>query len=235
MRRLITIALMITSTIAWSQSREETIRRAGIGIDDPHTRQVARQKAADRYDRFQQSQQQMNLYQQQMEQQDYYRQENMRLQQDAYAQEKENQIRQQAQEQANRMQQQALANTHSGGITAKSVYKCKDEAGGLLYQDAPCDGQKISDSQSQKKQYTGERLTLDFEDIEIKAVLKIISNFSGVNIVVSDRINGTIRAIDKNIPWDEALDKILNASGLVAVAFNGVLYVGSPGENLGFQ
>lgn len=241
MRRFFTIALMITSTIAWSQfdepDRHETIRRAGMGISDPMYRRMAEQKAADSYDRRQQSQQQMELHQQQMEQQNYYQQENMRLQQEAEAQEQQQYLLQQqqaqAQAQANRTRQQALANASSGGTTTK-IYKCKDNEGGTVFTQTPC-GEQSYESPPQQKQYSGDRINLNFKDMDIKPIFKMISDFSGVSIVVSDRVGGTIDMVENNIPWDEALDKILNSSGLVAVAFNGVLYVGLPGENLGFK
>ncbi len=65
-----------------------------------------------------------------------------------------------------------------------------------------------------QKRYTGERLSLDFQDIEVRAVLKIIANFTNQNIVASDSVNGNITLHLKNVPWDEALDIILTSKGL---------------------
>ena len=65
-----------------------------------------------------------------------------------------------------------------------------------------------------QKRYTGERLSLDFQDIEVRAVLKIIADFTDQNIVASDSVTGNITLQLKNVPWDEALDIILTSKGL---------------------
>ncbi len=65
-----------------------------------------------------------------------------------------------------------------------------------------------------QKRYTGERLSLDFQDIEVRAVLKIIADFTNQNIVASDSVTGNITLQLKNVPWDEALDIILTSKGL---------------------
>ncbi len=65
-----------------------------------------------------------------------------------------------------------------------------------------------------QKRYTGERLSLDFQDIEVRAALKIIADFTNQNIVASDSVTGSITLHLKNVPWDEALDIILNTKGL---------------------
>ncbi len=64
------------------------------------------------------------------------------------------------------------------------------------------------------KRYTGERLSLDFQDIEVRAALKIIADFTNQNIVASDSVTGNITLHLKNVPWDEALDIILTTKGL---------------------
>ncbi len=64
------------------------------------------------------------------------------------------------------------------------------------------------------KRYTGERLSLDFQDIEVRAALKIIAEFTNQNIVASDSVTGNITLHLKNVPWDEALDIILTTKGL---------------------
>lgn len=69
-------------------------------------------------------------------------------------------------------------------------------------------------SSKKHKRYTGERLSLDFQDIEVRAALKIIADFTDQNIVASDSVGGSITLHLKNVPWDEALDIILNTKGL---------------------
>ena len=67
---------------------------------------------------------------------------------------------------------------------------------------------------NQYKQYKGEPLSLNFQDIEVRAVLQIIAEFTGNNIVVNDNVVGNITLRLDNVPWDEALDIILKTKGL---------------------
>jgi type IV pilus assembly protein PilQ len=66
----------------------------------------------------------------------------------------------------------------------------------------------------QKKQYKGERLTLNFQDIETRAVLQLLADASGQNIVVSDTVGGNVTLRLQNVPWDQALDIVLRTKGL---------------------
>ncbi|NND60868.1 MAG: type IV pilus secretin PilQ [Gammaproteobacteria bacterium] len=68
--------------------------------------------------------------------------------------------------------------------------------------------------QQQSKEYTGERLTLNFQDIETRAVLQLLADVSGKNIVVSDTVAGNVTLRLQNVPWDQALDIILETKGL---------------------
>jgi type IV pilus assembly protein PilQ len=65
-----------------------------------------------------------------------------------------------------------------------------------------------------KKEYKGERLTLNFQDIETRAVLQLLADASGQNIVVSDTVNGSVTLRLQNVPWDQALDIVLRTKGL---------------------
>ena len=61
--------------------------------------------------------------------------------------------------------------------------------------------------------FTGERLSLNFQNIEVRAVLQLIADFTGLNMVASDTVTGTLTLRLKNVPWDQALDIILKAKG----------------------
>lgn len=63
-------------------------------------------------------------------------------------------------------------------------------------------------------QYTGEKLSLNFQDIEVRALLQLIADFTDFNLVASDAVAGNITLRLKNVPWDQALDIILKAKGL---------------------
>jgi type IV pilus assembly protein PilQ len=65
-----------------------------------------------------------------------------------------------------------------------------------------------------KPVYTGERLTLNFQDIETRAVLQLLADASGQNIVVSDSVSGNVTLRLQNVPWDQALDIVLRTKGL---------------------
>ena len=62
--------------------------------------------------------------------------------------------------------------------------------------------------------YTGEKLSLNFQSIEIRSLLQIIADFSDFNVVTSDTVQGTVTLRLKNVPWDQALDIILQSKGL---------------------
>lgn len=62
--------------------------------------------------------------------------------------------------------------------------------------------------------YSGERLSLNFQNIEVRAVLQLIADFTGLNVVVSDSVGGNITLRLRNVPWDQALDIILKTRNL---------------------
>ncbi|HUL42453.1 MAG TPA: type IV pilus secretin PilQ [Burkholderiales bacterium] len=62
--------------------------------------------------------------------------------------------------------------------------------------------------------YTGEKLSLNFQNVEVRAVLQVIADFTGLNIVTSDTVTGNLTLRLKDVPWDQALDIILQAKGL---------------------
>lgn len=64
------------------------------------------------------------------------------------------------------------------------------------------------------KVYTGERLTLNFQDIDVRPVLQLLADTSGQNIVVSDSVKGRVTLRLQNVPWDQALDIVLKTKGL---------------------
>ena len=73
---------------------------------------------------------------------------------------------------------------------------------------------KAANAQLDKPVYTGERLTLNFQDIETRAVLQLLADASGQNIVVSDSVSGSVTLRLQNVPWDQALDIVLRTKGL---------------------
>jgi type IV pilus assembly protein PilQ len=90
---------------------------------------------------------------------------------------------------------------------------------------------KASVVQDEKPQYTGERLTLNFQEIETRAVLQLLADASGQNIVVSDSVNGNVTLRLQNVPWDQALDIVLRTKGLDKRRQDNVIIV-APQEEL---
>ena len=82
--------------------------------------------------------------------------------------------------------------------------------------------------------YTGERLSLNFQDIEVRSVLQLIADFTGLNVVVSDSVTGTLTLRLKNVPWDQALDIILKTKGLDKRKSGNVLLI-APAEEIAQQ
>lgn len=70
------------------------------------------------------------------------------------------------------------------------------------------------EAQRKKVVYSGDRLSLNFQDIEVRAVLQLLADFTGLNLVASDTVQGSITLRLKNVPWDQALDIILKTKGL---------------------
>ena len=62
--------------------------------------------------------------------------------------------------------------------------------------------------------YSGNKLTLNFQDISVRSVLQILADFTNVNIVASDAVNGNVTLRLQDVPWDQALDLVLKAKGL---------------------
>jgi len=68
--------------------------------------------------------------------------------------------------------------------------------------------------QSATPGYAGEKLSLNFQNVEVRAVLQVIADFTGLNIITSDSVGGNLTLRLKDVPWDQALDIILQAKGL---------------------
>jgi type IV pilus assembly protein PilQ len=83
----------------------------------------------------------------------------------------------------------------------------------------------------EKIQFTGERLTLNFQDIETRSVLQLLADASGQNIVVSDTVQGSVTLRLQNVPWDQALDIVLRTKGLDKRQDGNVIIV-APAEEL---
>nr|WP_238589478.1 type IV pilus secretin PilQ [Legionella cincinnatiensis] len=78
----------------------------------------------------------------------------------------------------------------------------------------PLTQEEIEQEKLKKQIFSGKRISLNFQNISIRSVLQLLADFTGINIVASDRVQGNITLRLNNIPWDQALDIILKTQGL---------------------
>ena len=85
--------------------------------------------------------------------------------------------------------------------------------------------------EAEKGVYTGDPLSLNFQDIEIRAVLQVLADFTDLNLVASDSVSGRMTLRLRNVPWDQALEIILKTKGLAQRQSGNVIMV-APAEEL---
>ena len=78
--------------------------------------------------------------------------------------------------------------------------------------------------------YAGEKLSLNFQNIEVRALLQVIADFTNFNVVTSDTVTGTVTLRLKDVPWDQALDIIMQAKGLGVRKTGNVLWIAPKDE-----
>ncbi len=133
----------------------------------------------------------------------------------------------------------SFVDTYAAGHGVKMIVDTKGEVEHLGYQAGNSFTVEIKGLTKEQKEakakakfgYTGERLSLNFQDIEVRAVLQLIADFTGKNMVTSDTVNGSITLRLKNVPWDQALDIILKTKGLGMREDGNVMRV-APAEEL---
>ncbi len=86
----------------------------------------------------------------------------------------------------------------------------------------------------QRGQFLGEKLSLNFQNIDVRSVLQVIADFTNFNIITSDSVQGSLTLRLKDVPWDQALDIILQAKGLDMRKNGNVIWI-APGEELAIR
>lgn len=123
------------------------------------------------------------------------------------------------------------------GLKARLMVTVKDDFEHMAYQSEKTftlDVKKfVADKVAGKKreEYVGEKLSLNFQDVEVRAVLQLIADFTGLNMVASDTVKGNLTLRLKNVPWDQALEIVLKTKGLAMRQEGNVILVG-PGEEI---
>lgn len=126
--------------------------------------------------------------------------------------------------------------THSGNDTTLNIAASGDYDY-LAYQAdkeyvvsiKPLTPQEIKEKK-EEFEFTGEKLSLNFQDIEVRAVLQIIADFTELNLVASDTVQGRITLRLDNVPWDQALSLVLKTKGLDKRQVGNVLMVAPAAE-----
>ena len=93
-------------------------------------------------------------------------------------------------------------------------YSSFQDGGMLTFDFRPLTKAEKEIAQKAKFPYSGEKLSLNFQDIEIRSVLQILADFTELNIVASEAVAGRVTLNLNDVPWDQALDLILKANGL---------------------
>lgn len=115
-----------------------------------------------------------------------------------------------------------LITAEQKGDNAKITLLNKGDYGHFAYQvnkqfivDVfPLTAEEIQKAKLKKKVFTGNRISLNFQNIQVRAVLQLLAEFTGINIVVSNRVDGNITLRLNDVPWDQAMDIILTTQGL---------------------
>lgn len=90
---------------------------------------------------------------------------------------------------------------------------------------------EVKDERKKQFPFTGEKLSLNFQNIEVRAVLQLIADFTGLNLVASDSVQGSITLRLQAVPWDQALDLVLKTKGLGKRQMGSVLLI-APQEEI---
>jgi type IV pilus assembly protein PilQ len=85
--------------------------------------------------------------------------------------------------------------------------------------------------QGTKAGYNGEKLSLNFQNIDVRSVLQVIADFTGFNIITSDTVSGNLTLRLKDVPWDQALDIIMQSKGLSQRKTGNVIWI-APSEEI---
>ncbi len=95
---------------------------------------------------------------------------------------------------------------------------------------APIKEESEAAKRLKEPEYTGERVTFNFQDIPVRSVLQLIADVSGLNVVVADSVQGSLTLRLDNVPWDQALDIILQSKGLDKRRRGNVIWIAPTAE-----
>ncbi|WDH53842.1 type IV pilus secretin PilQ [Pseudomonas chlororaphis] len=121
----------------------------------------------------------------------------------------------------------AIVTIEPGGTFDYSTYQTDNKLTVSVRSMTSGDLQKRN---AERSAYNGEKLSLNFQDIEVRSVLQLIADFTNLNLVASDTVQGGITLRLQNVPWDQALDLVLKTKGLDKRKVGNVLLVAPADE-----
>ncbi|WP_093397879.1 type IV pilus secretin PilQ [Halopseudomonas xinjiangensis] len=121
----------------------------------------------------------------------------------------------------------ATINIEPSGYYEHLVYQAEDR---LIVSFKPLSRGEVERRRADEFAYTGEKLSLNFQNIEVRSVLQLIADFTDLNLVASDTVEGSITLRLQNVPWDQALDLVLKTKGLDKRQIGNVLLVAPADE-----
>ncbi len=107
------------------------------------------------------------------------------------------------------------------------AYQAEDK---LTISIKPLSRGDVEKKKAERFAYSGEKLSLNFQDIDVRSVLQLIADFTDLNLVASDTVQGNITLRLQNVPWDQALDLVLKTKGLDKRKVGNVLLVAPADE-----
>lgn len=111
----------------------------------------------------------------------------------------------------NQATDEIVMDIEASGVYEKIAYQIDNQ---FIVEVRPVSQEEKDAIKIKKFEYTGERLSLNFQDIEVRSVLQLFAEFTDLNIVTSDTVQGNVTLRLDNVPWDQALDFILKSKGL---------------------
>ncbi|MCI0732381.1 MAG: type IV pilus secretin PilQ [Methylococcaceae bacterium] len=111
-------------------------------------------------------------------------------------------------------------------LTSDYDYSSYQTEGLLTVEFRPLTPAEKEIAKKKKFEFSGQRLSLNFQDIEVRSVLQILADFTNLNIVASDTVGGNITLRLNDVPWDQAMDIILKSKGLAKRQTGNVILVG---------
>ncbi|MFN3750163.1 MAG: type IV pilus secretin PilQ [Thiobacillus sp.] len=114
---------------------------------------------------------------------------------------------------------------------AGSEYSAYQTDNSFIVEVKPADDSQKKTADGKVK-YVGDKLSLNFQNVEVRSVLQVIADFTGLNIIASDTVTGSLTLRLKDVPWDQALDLIMQTKGLDKRQNGNVIWVAPKDELL---